>query len=88
MDSWATVQVWILVLCEGPSSHNVFASSCFTSSDSIAKRQGGPTLGGALILFSGKASAGNPRFGFILGCVEGFSVPLGTLGVVKGGTGG
>ena len=88
MASWATVLVWIMVMCEGTSSWNVFASSCLTISASLAERRGGPTLGGVPILFAGTESASNLRFGFTLGCGEGLYVPLGTLIDVKGGTGG
>ena len=88
IDSWATVQVWLLFLCVGPSSCNVFASSYITRSTNIAERQGGPTLGGVPILFAGTSPAGNFQFGFTLGGCEGFSVALGILGGVKGGTGG
>ena len=84
MASWDTLL--ILVLCAGRLSHNVSASSCLTNSDSLTERRGGPTLGGFSILFAGTASAGNFRFGFTLGGCEGFSVALGTLGGVKGGT--
>ena len=40
------------------------------------------------IFFSGTTSAGNLRPGFTLGYVEGFSMPVGTLGGVKRGIGG
>ena len=88
MDFWATVRVWLLVLCAGPSSCNVSTFSCLTSSASISDRRGGSNLGGIPILFYGITSAGNIRLGFILGGGEGFSVPVGTFGGVKGGTGG
>ena len=73
-------------LCAGPLSRNVSASSCLTNSDSLAERRDGPTLGCFSILFAGTASAGNFRFGFTLCGCEGFSVELGTLVGVKGGT--
>ena len=40
------------------------------------------------ILFAGSTSADDLRLGFTLGGGEGFSVPVGTLGVVKRETGG
>ena len=88
MASWDTVQVWLLVLCAGPSSHNVFDYSCITSFASLAERWGGTTLRGVSILFAGTALAGNLRFGFTLGGGKGVSVMLRTLGGVKGKTGG
>ena len=88
MASWDTVQVWLLVLCAGPSSHNVFDYSCITSFASLAERWGGTTLRGVSILFAGTALAGNLRFGFTLGGGEGFYEPVGPLGGVKGVTGG
>ena len=88
MDSWATVWVWLLVLCAGPSSRDVSAFYCLTSSSSISERRGCCTLGGFPTLFAPTTSAGNIRLGFTLGGGEGFSVPVGILGGVKGGTGG
>ena len=82
------MQVCLLVLCVGPSYCSVSASYCLTSSTSLADCRGGYTLGGVPILFDGKMSAGNLRLGFTLGGGEEFSVPVGTLGSVKGGTGG
>ena len=87
MDSWATLCVWLLVMCAGPSSCNV-SPPFLTSSASLSERQGGSTLGGVPILFAGTTSAGNILLGFTLGGDEGFSVPVGTLGGVKGVTGG
>ena len=83
-----TVQVWILVLCAGPSSFNVSASSCLTSSASLTDCWGGSTLGGVQILFAGTTLDGNLRLGFTLGGGEGFYEPVGPLGGVKGVTGG
>ena len=59
-----------------------------TSSASFTERLGGPILGGVPILFAGTALAVNICFGFTFGGDEEFSVPLGTLGGVKGLTGG
>ena len=88
MASWDIMRVWLLVMCPGPLSCNVSTSSYLTSSTSITDRRGGTTFGGVPILFAGTASTGNLRFGFTLGGGEGFSVPLDTLGGVKGVTGG
>ena len=108
MASWATVRVWILVLCAGLSYCNVSSSSFLTSSASLVESRVGYTIGVVVgifgwnntcglgnlhgtsypTLFVGKTSAGNIRLGFTLVSGEGFSVTVGTLGGVQGGTGG
>ena len=80
--------MWLLVLCAGLLSRSFSAFSFLTSSASLAKHRGGSTLGGFPILFAGTLSAGNLWLGFTLGGGERFSVPVGTLGGVKGVTGG
>ena len=46
MHYWATVRVWLLVLCAGPLSHYVSSSSCITRCASLDKCWGGSTLRG------------------------------------------
>ena len=74
-----------MVLCAGPLSCNVSTPSCLTRSSILAERRGGSTLEGVSIMFDGTTSASNPLFGLTLEFGEGFSIPVGTLGGVKGG---
>ena len=69
MASWATLRVWLLVMCAGPSSSNVSSYSCITSSASLAGRWVGSTLGSV----AGRLGKNNTCG---LGTVRGTSYPI------------